>query len=89
MSTKSSGISIRRTSRARRARYFLLCTGNEGYEASLEQRKIYVWIPDPDAASHDQVRVIDESGEDYLFPAEYFTEISVGRSIARLLKRAV
>jgi hypothetical protein len=89
MSTKSSSISIRRTPRTKRARYFLLCTGNEGYEASLEQRKIYVGIPDSDAASHDQVRVIDESGEDYLFPAEYFTEINVGRSIVRLLERAV
>jgi hypothetical protein len=89
MSTKSSGISIRRTPRARRARYFLLCTGNEGYEASLEQRKIYVGIPDSYAASHDQVGVIDESGEDYLVPAEYFTEVSVGRRIARLLKHAV
>ena len=89
MSTKSSAISIRRTPRSRRARYYVLCIENRGYEASLEPRKIYVAIPDADAESADQVRVFDESGEDYLFPAEYFKPINVGPSIVRLLQRAV
>jgi hypothetical protein len=89
MSIKSSTISIRRTPRPVRARYYVLCIGNEGYEVSLEPRKIYVAIPDPDAESHDQIRVIDESGEDYLFPASYFKAINVGPSIVRLLQRAV
>lgn len=55
----------------------MLCLSNEGYEASLEPRKIYAAMPDPDAAKHDQVRVIDESGEDYLFPAFLFEPITL------------
>jgi hypothetical protein len=89
MSTKSSNISIRRIPRSRRARYYVLCIENAGYEASLETRKIYVAIPDADAATEEQVRVVDESGEDYLFPAEYFKPISVAPSIVRLLQRTV
>ena len=89
MSTKSSSISIRRSPRSRRSRYYVLCIDNDGYEASLEPRKIYVAIADSEAQSEDQVRVIDESGEDYLFPAEYFQPITVGPGIVRLLQRAV
>ena len=56
-------------------RNLLLCVRNDGYEASLERRKIYQALPDRDAAKHRQVRVIDESGEDYLYPATFFTPI--------------
>jgi hypothetical protein len=54
---------------------FLLCVDNRGYEASLEVRKLYENIPDKEAESHGQVRIIDESEEDYLFPAEYFAPV--------------
>jgi len=54
---------------------FLLCIGNEGYEASLEIRKLYQTIPDKDAECHNQVRIIDESGEDYLYPSKFFTPV--------------
>jgi len=54
---------------------FLLCVNNEGYEASLELRKLYENIPDKDAERHGQVRIIDESGEDYLYPAKYFASV--------------
>ena len=47
---------------------FLLCIDNEGYEASLEARKLYETIPDKEAERHNQVRIIDESGEDYRYP---------------------
>ena len=47
---------------------FLICVENKGYTASLEKRKIYVAIPDAGAFKHGQVRVVDESGEDYLYP---------------------
>ena len=53
----------------------LLCVKNEGYEASLESRKLYENIPDKEAERHGQVRIIDESGEDYLYPAGYFAPI--------------
>ena len=54
---------------------FLLCVDNKGYEASLELRKLYQNIPDKEAEGHSQVRIIDESGEDYLYPARYFAPI--------------
>ena len=54
---------------------FLVCVNNEGYDASLELRKLYENIPDKEAERHGQVRIIDESGEDYLYPANYFAPI--------------
>ena len=58
-------------------RKFLLCVDNEGYEASLEVRKLYEKVPDKEAERHKQVRIIDESGEDYLYPAIFFAPISL------------
>ncbi len=54
---------------------FVVCVNNEGYEASLELRKLYEAIPDKEAERHGQVRIIDESGEDYLYPASYFAPV--------------
>jgi hypothetical protein len=54
---------------------FLLCVDNEGYEASLEVRKLYEKIPDKEADRHNQVRIIDESGEDYLYPSKLFASV--------------
>lgn len=56
---------------------FVVCINNKGYPASLEVRKIYRALPDARAARHRLLRVIDESGEDYLFPANYFISIRV------------
>jgi len=56
---------------------FVVCMRNDGYAASLEVRKIYRVLPDADAAPHHLLRVIDESGEDYLYPADYFTPIEL------------
>lgn len=58
---------------------FVLCVDNEGYEASLEIRKLYAKLPDREAAGHDQVRIIDESGEDYLYPSRFFAPIRISR----------
>ena len=55
-------------------RKLLICLDDAGYEASLERRKIYVSLPDASGARHEYVRVIDESGEDYLYPANLFVE---------------
>lgn len=60
-----------------------MCLSNEGYEASLERRKIYTALRDADGARHDQLRVIDESGTDYLFPASLFATVTL-RGKARL-----
>lgn len=56
---------------------FLLCVSNDGYPASLEVRKIYRAVEDREAAKHLMVRVIDESGEDYLYPASNFVPIEL------------
>jgi hypothetical protein len=55
----------------------LLCIENKGYAASLEVRKLYENIPDKAAELHSQVRIIDESGEDYLYPAAYFAHVKI------------
>ena len=69
------------------AQTFVVCVRNTGYRASLEQNKIYVAIPDVEAEQHGQLRVIDESGEDYLFAADRFVAIDVPAAIrASLLK---
>jgi len=56
-------------------RHFMICVSNRGYEASLEIRKIYEVITDITAEKHHQLRIIDESGEDYLFPEDYFAPV--------------
>jgi hypothetical protein len=53
----------------------LLCVENKGYEASLEIRKLYENLPDREAEKHGQLRIIDESGEDYLFPSGLFAPV--------------
>ena len=53
----------------------MICVSNRGYEASLEIRKIYEVITDITAEKHHQLRIIDESGEDYLFPEDYFAPV--------------
>jgi len=60
-------------------RNFLLCVRNDGYKASLERWKIYQALFDHDAGKHQQVRVLDESGEDYLYPATLFAVIKLPR----------
>jgi len=68
---------------------FLLCVNNEGYEASLEIRKLYEKIPDKEAAVHDQVRIIDESGEDYLYPSVFFAPVRLSiLARSKLLEKA-
>lgn len=56
-------------------RHFMVCVSNLGYEASLEVRKIYEVLIDRVAERHHQIRVIDESGEDYLYPVDYFAPV--------------
>jgi hypothetical protein len=56
---------------------FVLCIDNRGFAASLEPRKVYRAVSDPVAEQHAMVRVVDESSEDYLFPAKLFVPIAV------------
>jgi len=68
---------------------FAVCVKNHGYEVSLERRKIYRVLPDAEAARHKQIRVIDESGEDYLYPEEFFAPIELPQSVRRALQTAL
>ena len=56
---------------------FAVCINNQCYEVSLEARKLYEVLADADAEKHQQIRVIDESGEDYLYPAALFDRITL------------
>jgi hypothetical protein len=68
---------------------FLLCVDNKGYEASLEARKLYQTIPDKEAERHNQVRIIDESGEDYLYPSRFFAPVRLSMQTKnRILEKA-
>jgi len=58
-------------------RHFMICVDNQGYESSLETRKLYEVFPDKIAEKHSQVRVLDESGEDYLYPEDFFSPVSL------------
>ena len=66
----------------------VICIRNEDYPASLERRKIYEAIPDLDAEKHNQIRVIDESGEDYLYPSDYFISVTLPEKIKAAVIRA-
>ncbi len=63
---------------------YVMCIQNDGYAASLEVRKIYQAISDTDSAEKKMIRVIDESGEDYLFPEEFFVPIQIPKNAERI-----
>jgi len=67
---------------------FVICMQNTGYEASLELRKLYRVLPDSDGQTHGQIRVVDESGEDYLYSSSYFVPIDFPDSVARRVEHA-
>ena len=66
----------------------VICIRNEGYSASLELRKVYEALADSEAEAQGQIRVIDESGEDYLFPGSYFKAIELSPSVRRAVLAA-
>lgn len=66
---------------------FVVCVDNRGYSAALEVRKIYRLLDDSSAEEHGLVRVIDESGEDYLYSAKFFVPIEVPRVAARAFSK--
>lgn len=66
---------------------FAVCLSNEGYPASLEPRKLYEILDDPLAASKGLLRVIDESGEDYLYPARMFALMPLPEALAKTLHK--
>jgi hypothetical protein len=68
---------------------FVVCLKNEGYAASLERHKIYRVLPDPQAEQDGDIRIIDESGEDYVYPKDWFVLIAIPAAVeASLLRTA-
>ena len=67
---------------------YVVCLSNRGHEASLMTFRIYCSIPDSDATKHSLIRVIDESGEDYLYPEKMFAAIEIPQEVAKALRKA-
>jgi hypothetical protein len=67
---------------------FVVCVDNEGYPASLERRKIYVALRDQEADKKGLFRIVDESGEDYLYPKSFFRQIALPQPVKRAVLAA-
>ena len=67
---------------------FVICIENSKYPVSLERRKIYEALPDSDATKIDQIRVIDESGEDYLYPVSCFVDAKLSKETQAAVAKA-
>jgi len=59
---------------------FVICIKNDEYQASLEKGKVYKVLRDEQAIQHDLIRVVDESGESYLYPSHYFVPIKLPKA---------
>lgn len=79
----------RKTSPKRRIHGFVVCIKNDGYEVSLEPRKLYQVLADADATQHRQIRIVDESGDDYLYPSRLFATIELPQAVRRAVIQAV
>jgi hypothetical protein len=66
---------------------FVVCINNDGYPASLELHKIYRVLPDSDATENGDLRVVDESGEDYLYAASRFVAVELPRIVRQTFAR--
>ncbi len=67
---------------------FVVCVKNKGYAASLELRKLYQFIADRTAPKLGMIRVVDESGEDYLYPTDFFVPVQLPQSAEKAVRRA-
>ncbi|HEY2092266.1 MAG TPA: hypothetical protein VGJ81_10270 [Thermoanaerobaculia bacterium] len=68
-------------------RHYVICIRNDDYAASLELKKLYEVLDDEFGANHQMIRVIDESGEDYLYPGSYFVRVDLPASVERTLRK--
>jgi hypothetical protein len=70
------------------AKQLVVCIDNDGYAASLEKRKIYLALRDTDAEKHGLLRIVDESGEDYLYPKTFFRPIVLPQGVKKAVLAA-
>lgn len=69
-------------------KHFVICVENKGYKASLERRKLYPILIDLSAEKKGLIRIIDESGEDYLYPKKLFISLDLPKNIEKKLAHA-
>jgi hypothetical protein len=70
------------------AKHLVVCVANDGYAVSLEKRKIYVAFRDAEAERHSLLRIVDESGEDYLYPKVLFRPIALPQAVRKAVLAA-
>ena len=70
------------------AKQLVICVSNKGYKTSLEKRKIYLAYQDSLADKHGLLRIVDESGEDYLYPKSFFKMIALPQSVKKAVLAA-
>lgn len=73
---------------ARQSKQFVVCISNAGYSASLEKRKIYVALRDPTAEKQGLLRIVDESGDSYLYPKMLFRSIALPQAVKKAVLAA-
>ena len=71
-----------------RSKQLVVCVDNDGYAVSLEKRKIYVSLRDAAAEKHGLLRIVDESGEDYLYPKTFFRAVDLPVAVRRAVLAA-
>jgi hypothetical protein len=79
--------SAEKKSSSRSRSTFAVCVRNDDYQASLELRKLYSVLPDEFGDQHDMIRVVDESGEDYLYPNSYFVRVELPRAVQQAIEK--
>ena len=79
---------VGRASTKRRTKQLVVCVSNEGHPASLEKRKIYIALRDTAAEKLGLLRIVDESGEDYLYPKAFFRTIALPDAVKRAVLAA-
>ena len=79
--------SSRNRSGSVKKRHYVICVRNDDYAASLELKKLYQVLDDDFGAAHEMIRVIDESGEDYLYPESYFLRVELPAAVERTLRK--
>ena len=84
---KRSNSKERPAVRRKTRKSFVVCIQNDGYEASLELRKLYPALPDRFGEEHGFIRVVDESGDDYLYPAEFFVRLDLPAGVTEKLRK--
>jgi hypothetical protein len=70
------------------SKQLVVCISNEGYPASLEKRKIYLALRDATADKRGLIRVVDESGDDYLYPKTFFRSIALPQAVRKAVLAA-